>query len=51
MDIDPHEVVSVEMDWDLLDQPYTRRVTRLQLGELLLQLDDMADQTEAEEEN
>ncbi|WP_406387043.1 hypothetical protein [Streptomyces sp. NBC_00211] len=51
MNVDPHEVVSLEMDWDQLDQPYTRRVTRLQLGELLLQLDDMAEQTEAEEEN
>ncbi|MEV6729063.1 hypothetical protein [Streptomyces sp. NPDC051364] len=51
MNVDPHEVVSLEMDWDHLDQPYTRRVTRLQLGELLLQVDDMADQTEAEEEN
>ncbi|MFF2792154.1 hypothetical protein ACFVT6_36280 [Streptomyces sp. NPDC058049] len=51
MDIDPFEVVTLEMNWDGLDQPYTRRLTRLRLGELLLQLDDMADQTEAEEEN
>ncbi|MCX4627551.1 hypothetical protein [Streptomyces sp. NBC_01443] len=51
MDIDPFEVVTLEMNWDGLDQPYTKRLTRLQLGELLLQVDDMAVQTEAEQEN
>ncbi|MEU7063260.1 hypothetical protein [Streptomyces sp. NPDC046161] len=51
MDIDPFEVVTVEMNWTDLDQPYVKRLTRLRLGELLMQLDDMAAQTEAEQEN
>ncbi|MFH8891251.1 hypothetical protein ACWGHM_04425 [Streptomyces sp. NPDC054904] len=51
MDIDPFEVVTLEMNWDGLDQPYAKRLTRLQLGELLMQVDDMAAETEAEQEN
>ncbi|MGW7312655.1 hypothetical protein [Streptomyces sp. NPDC054865] len=51
MDIDPFEVVTLEMKWDGLDRPYAKRLTRLQLGELLMQVDDMAGETEAEQES
>ncbi|MFD6872923.1 MULTISPECIES: hypothetical protein [unclassified Streptomyces] len=51
MDIDPFEVVTLEMSWDGLDRPYAKRLIRLQLGELLMQVDDMAAQTEAEQES
>ncbi|WP_329444922.1 hypothetical protein OG906_21220 [Streptomyces sp. NBC_01426] len=51
MDVDPFEVVTLEMNWDRLDQPYTQRLTRLRLGELLMQVDDLAAQTEAEQGN
>ncbi|MEW2082096.1 hypothetical protein [Streptomyces sp. NPDC005283] len=46
MDINPDEVVSVELDCDGWTAPYARDITRRQLGDLLLQLDDMADTTE-----
>ncbi|MEU6294061.1 hypothetical protein [Streptomyces erythrochromogenes] len=42
---DADEVLTVALDWDDLDTPYTRDVTRRQLGELLLRLDDMAGDT------
>ncbi|MEV7613953.1 hypothetical protein [Streptomyces sp. NPDC089799] len=42
---DAEYVLTVELDWEDLDQPYTRQITRRQLGQLLLQLDDMADDT------
>ncbi|MFF3618196.1 hypothetical protein [Streptomyces sp. NPDC002467] len=39
------EVVTVELDWGDLDEPYRRDLTRQQLGQLLLNFDDMADTT------
>ncbi|MFJ9648148.1 hypothetical protein [Streptomyces sp. NPDC101206] len=39
------EVVTVELDWGDLDVPYQRDITRRQLGQLLMQFDDMADTT------
>ncbi|WP_404959168.1 hypothetical protein [Streptomyces sp. 147326] len=39
------ELVTVELDWADLDEPYRRNITRRQLGQLLLQLDDMAETT------
>ncbi|MGZ9931718.1 hypothetical protein ACXNSR_17690 [Streptomyces sp. NC-S4] len=39
------EVVTVELDWGDLDEPYRRDITRRQLGQLLLNFDDMADTT------
>ncbi|MFJ2199404.1 hypothetical protein [Streptomyces violaceusniger] len=51
MDIDPNEVVTVGLDRDGWPSPYTRNITRRQLGELLLQLDDMADETEGAQED
>ncbi|MFD6968234.1 hypothetical protein [Streptomyces sp. NPDC059949] len=50
MDVDPDEIVTVELDcWDW-DRAYSRRLTRRQLGELLLTLDEMADSTEVASE-
>ncbi|MGA5351135.1 hypothetical protein ACPCJU_01825 [Streptomyces thermodiastaticus] len=48
MDIDPDEIVSVELAWDNegLPETYTRDITRRHLGTLLVQLDDMAAETE-----
>ena len=49
MDLDPNEVVTVELRWDnggWLPETYSRDITRRQLGDLLLQLDDMAADTE-----
>lgn len=48
MDIDPNEIVAVELSWDNdgLPETYSRDITRRQLGNLFLHLDDMADQTE-----
>lgn len=49
MDIDPDEIVNVELRWDnggCLLETYSRNITRRQLGELLLRLDDMAAVTE-----
>ncbi|MFF0062664.1 hypothetical protein ACFYRC_14085 [Streptomyces sp. NPDC005279] len=43
MDINPDEVVTVELDCDGWTEPYARDITRRQLGELLLQFDDMAE--------
>ncbi|MET9572557.1 hypothetical protein ABZY34_26135 [Streptomyces virginiae] len=42
---DADYVLTVALDWEDLDAPYTRDITRRQLGELLLQLDDMAGDT------
>jgi hypothetical protein len=45
MDIDPDEIVTVELSWDNGEyQPatYSQDITRRHLGQLLLQLDDMA---------
>ncbi|MFG2789974.1 hypothetical protein [Streptomyces sp. NPDC048419] len=48
MDIDPDEIVTVELSWDNdgLPESYSREITR-QLGNLLLQVDDLAADTEA----
>ncbi|NUK00588.1 hypothetical protein [Streptomyces lunaelactis] len=45
MDIN-NEVVTVELDCDGWTEPYARDLTRRQLGELLVQLDDMGDATD-----
>ncbi|MFG2962289.1 hypothetical protein ACGFZS_03295 [Streptomyces sp. NPDC048288] len=47
MDIDPDEIVTVELRWDNdgLPATYTRDITRRHLGDLLLQIDDMASDT------
>lgn len=50
MDIDANEVVTVYLDCDGWASPYTRRITRRQLGELLTQIDDMAETTDAAQE-
>lgn len=53
MDIDPDEIVSLELSWDnggRLPETYSRDITRRPLGELLLHLDDMAGETEAAQE-
>ncbi|MFG2206081.1 hypothetical protein [Streptomyces sp. NPDC048638] len=47
MDIDPNEIVTVQLDTYDWEHSYSRLLTRRQLGELLLRFDDMADQTEA----
>ncbi len=47
MAIDPEEIVTVELDCDDWYVPYSREITRCQLGELLLRLDAMADATAA----
>ncbi|MFF4549247.1 hypothetical protein [Streptomyces sp. NPDC001435] len=49
MDIDPDEIVTVELRWDnggWLPETYSRDLTRRQLGDLLLQVDDMAAEAE-----
>ncbi|MFD5015655.1 hypothetical protein [Streptomyces chartreusis] len=48
MDIDPDEIVIVELRWDNdgLPETYSREITRRQLGNLLLRVDDMACETE-----
>jgi hypothetical protein len=48
MDIDPDQIVTVELSWDNdgLPETYSRDLTRRQLGNLLLQVDDMAADTE-----
>ncbi|MGW0337680.1 hypothetical protein ACWD0J_38735 [Streptomyces sp. NPDC003011] len=48
MDIDPNEIVTVELAWDNdgLPTTYSRDITRRQLGNLLMQVDDMAAETE-----
>lgn len=48
MDIDPDEIVTVELRWDNdgLPATYSRDLTRRQLGNLLIQVDDMASVTE-----
>ncbi|QJT03172.1 hypothetical protein G9272_25210 [Streptomyces asoensis] len=53
MDIDPDEIVTVELTWDNDGLPtlYSRDITRRQLGNLLLQFDAMADDTEAKQEH
>ncbi|MEW2084177.1 hypothetical protein [Streptomyces sp. NPDC005283] len=45
MDAYAEEIVTIELDSDGWPAPYVRDVTRRQLGELLLQLDNMADAT------
>ncbi|MGA4881641.1 hypothetical protein [Streptomyces lydicamycinicus] len=47
MDIDPDEIVTVELDTYDWERSYSRLLTLRQLGELLLHFDDMADETEA----
>ncbi|MFC5719882.1 hypothetical protein ACFP1Z_06775 [Streptomyces gamaensis] len=47
MTYDPDEIVTVELDCHEWERSYTRLLTRRQLGELLLSLDTMADETEA----
>ncbi|MEU9776832.1 hypothetical protein [Streptomyces sp. NPDC047968] len=54
MDIDPNEIVTVEMRWDnggWLPETYSRDITCRQLGELLIQIDDMAADTEDAKEH
>ncbi|MET7911526.1 hypothetical protein ABZS98_25300 [Streptomyces avermitilis] len=48
MDIDPDEIVTVELRWDNdgLPETYSRDITRRQLGDLLMQVDDMAVETD-----
>ncbi|MEU8524866.1 hypothetical protein AB0C77_04595 [Streptomyces sp. NPDC048629] len=48
MEIDPDEIVTVELTWDNygLPETYSRDLTRRQLGNLLLKVDDMACETE-----
>ncbi|MFF4804017.1 hypothetical protein ACFY1U_37520 [Streptomyces sp. NPDC001351] len=48
MDIDPDEVVTVELRWDNDGLPtiYSSDITRRHLGDLLLQIDDMAAETD-----
>jgi hypothetical protein len=48
MDIDPDEVITVALSWNDygLPETYSRDLTRRQLGNLLLQVDDMAGETE-----
>lgn len=50
MTFNPNDTVSVELRYtvDGDDVEYTRTVTRHQLGILLLQFDEMADETEEE---
>ncbi|MFE9562346.1 hypothetical protein ACFYM0_14715 [Streptomyces sp. NPDC006487] len=43
------ELVTVELNWNDLDQPYRRTVTRRQLAQLLLELDDMAETATADQ--
>ena len=52
MDIDPEEIVTVELTWDNdgLTEIYSRDITRRQLGNLLVQVDDMAADTETARE-
>ncbi|MDF3288490.1 hypothetical protein [Streptomyces silvisoli] len=53
MDVDPNEIVTVELSWDnggWLPETYSQDITRRQLGELLLQIDDMAGETESTQE-
>ena len=49
-ELSPAEVVTVELDCDGWSAPYARDITRRQLGELLLKLDDMGDATEVAQE-
>ncbi|MER5464087.1 hypothetical protein ABT010_26055 [Streptomyces sp. NPDC002668] len=46
MDINPDEVVTIELDCDGWTETYSRDITRRQLGELLVHLDDMSDATD-----
>jgi hypothetical protein len=50
MDIDPNQVVTVELNWDNDGYPetYARDLTRRQLGDLLVRIDDMAGETEVD---
>ncbi|MCF3102962.1 hypothetical protein IPZ58_15380 [Streptomyces roseoverticillatus] len=51
MDSDPDEVLVIELDCDDWPAPYSRTLTRRQLGELLLLLDDMHEETAAAQED
>ncbi|MCX4765305.1 hypothetical protein OG562_30885 [Streptomyces sp. NBC_01275] len=44
MELDPDEIVTVELGWDNDGFPtaWSRDITRRQLADLLLQIDDMA---------
>jgi hypothetical protein len=48
VDIDPDEIVTVELRWDNdgLPETYSRDITRRHLGDLLMQIDDMATETD-----
>ncbi|MFF4288687.1 hypothetical protein ACFY0R_25805 [Streptomyces sp. NPDC001633] len=50
MSFNPNEIVTVELDCPGWTAPYSRDITRRQLGELLLELDDMAEGATAEVE-
>ncbi|WP_051877123.1 hypothetical protein [Streptomyces natalensis] len=49
MGFNPNNFVTIKLDCVGWHQPYTRDITRHQLGELLLQLDTMAADTDDEE--
>ncbi|MEU8547819.1 hypothetical protein AB0C81_12605 [Streptomyces roseoverticillatus] len=51
MDDDPDEVLVIELECDDWPAPYSRTLTRRQLGELLLLLDDMPEETAVVQEN
>ncbi|MFI2260333.1 hypothetical protein [Streptomyces tubercidicus] len=46
MSFDPNEIVTIELDCAGWNEPYTRDITRQQLGQVLLTLDDMAADTD-----
>ncbi|QIK07899.1 hypothetical protein G7Z12_19450 [Streptomyces sp. ID38640] len=46
MTINPNEIVTVELDCAGWYEPYAIDITRMQLGEILLKLDDMAASTD-----
>ncbi|MCL6300490.1 hypothetical protein [Streptomyces kronopolitis] len=46
MGFNPDDIVTIELDCVGWHQPYTRDITRHQLGQLLLSLDDMAADTD-----
>lgn len=50
MSFNPNEIVTVELDCPGWTAPYSRDITRQQLGELLMELDDMAAGATAEVE-
>ncbi|WDT55766.1 hypothetical protein [Streptomyces sp. G7(2002)] len=46
MSFDPNEIVTIELDCAGWNEPYTRDISRHQLGQVLLTLDDMAADTD-----